>query len=341
MNEIKKLGFGFMRLPRNEENLIDIEQVKSMVDEFMAAGFNYFDTARVYRGSEIAIRQTLVERYPREKYFLATKNAAWRVETREEALEQFEKSLDRTGAGYFDYYLLHNLGDSRTKKFDDFKIWDFVKEKKSEGKVKHIGFSFHSTAEELEEILKNHPEMEFVQLQINYADWENPIIQSKKCYEVARKYNKPVIIMEPVKGGMLAKPPESVEKILKDADENSSCASWAIRFAANLEGVITVLSGMSSIEQVRDNISTMKNFSGLDENQTAAIKKARDEFLKIPIIPCTFCRYCTKVCPQNVDIPRSFEMMNRMTLYGDKKFATHRGGLLANMRDGKKSVLNI
>ncbi|MBR0204346.1 MAG: aldo/keto reductase, partial [Synergistaceae bacterium] len=252
--EIGKLGFGLMRLPHINEDKIDIEQVKLMVDEFLAAGFTYFDTAWAYPGSEEAIREALVERYPREKFQLATKNAAWiNCKTREEAIEQFNLSMQRTNAGYFDFYLLHNLGDSRTQVFDDFDLWNFFSQKKAEGKIKHLGFSFHSTPEQLEEILTKHPEAEFVQLQINYADWENPAIQSRACYEVARKHNKPVIIMEPVKGGSLATPPETVAKIFKDAEPDSSFASWAIRFAADLEGLITVLSGMSSIEQIIDN----------------------------------------------------------------------------------------
>lgn len=210
--EIRKLGFGLMRLPQ-KDGVIDVEETKAMVDAFMEAGFTYFDTAWAYAGSEDAIRQALVERYPREKFQLATKNAAWiNCKTREEAIAQFDTSLKQTGAGYFDFYLLHNLGESRTQFFDKFDMWSWIKEKKEEGLIRHMGFSFHSTPEELEEILNAHPEMEFVQLQINYADWENPAVQSRACYEVARKHGKPVVIMEPVKGGMLANPPEPVEK---------------------------------------------------------------------------------------------------------------------------------
>lgn len=189
---VKKLGFGLMRLPQ-KDGAIDIEQTKTMVDMFLNAGFNYFDTAWAYQGSEDAIRQALVERYPRDSYFLATKNAAWiNCKTREEAIDQFETSLRRTGAGYFDFYLLHNLGESRTHFFEDFDLWNWAFGKKREGLIKHVGFSFHSTPEELEAILTAHPEAEFVQLQINYADWDNPAIRSRECYEVARRHGKPV-----------------------------------------------------------------------------------------------------------------------------------------------------
>lgn len=320
---IKKLGFGLMRLPKNGED-IDIEQVKAMVDMFLADGFTYFDTAWAYAGSEDAIRKALVERYPREKFQLATKNAAWiNCKTREDAISQFETSLKQTGAGYFDFYLLHNLGQTRTKFFDDFNMWDFVQEKKEEGKIKHIGFSFHSTPEELEEILKNHPEMEFVQLQINYADWENPAIKSRECYEVAQKYNKPVIIMEPVKGGMLATPPESVKRVFEEADKNASFASWAIRFAAGLSGVVTVLSGMSNIEQMEDNLSFMKDFTALSESERETLGKAQKTLASIPLIPCTTCNYCSKVCPKNIGISGSFTAMNMLTLYNDLAGARH------------------
>lgn len=321
--EIKKLGFGLMRLPQ-KDGKIDIEQTKEMVDLFLEAGFTYFDTAWAYAGSEDAIREALVERYPRERYQLATKNAAWiGCKTREEAIAQFDTSLKRTGAGYFDFYLLHNLGESRTHYFDDFDLWSWVWEKKREGLVKHVGFSFHSTPEELETILTAHPEMEFVQLQINYADWENPAVQSRACYEVARKHGKPVIIMEPVKGGMLASPPASVTEILKRAEPDSSPASWAIRFAANLDGVITVLSGMSDLAQMRDNLSHMKDFTCLAKEELSTLSLAQEALRKIPLIPCTTCNYCAKVCPKNIGISGTFAALNCLTLYEDMARAKH------------------
>lgn len=336
--EIKKLGFGLMRLPQ-KDGAIDIEETKKMVDKFMEAGCTYFDTAWAYAGSEDAIRQALVERYPRESFQLATKNAAWiNCKTREDAIAQFETSLKQTGAGYFDNYLLHNLGEARTHYFDDFDMWEFVKEQKAAGKIKHIGFSFHSTPEELEPILKEHPEVEFVQLQINYADWENPSIQSRGVYEMARKYNVPVVVMEPLKGGLLANPPEAVANILKDADPDSSVPSWGIRFAANLEGVLVVLSGMSDMAQMEDNLSYMKDFDGLTAEQEAVIEKAREELNRIPLIPCTTCNYCAKVCPMDIGISGSFMAKNMVTLYGDVNYAKNQEGWLVGGHGRKQAV---
>jgi len=328
-HDIKKLGFGLMRLPQLADGKIDIEQTKQMVDMFLDAGFTYFDTAWAYGGSESAIRQALVERYPRERYQLATKLAAWiNCKTREEAIAQFETSLQNTGAGYFDFYLLHNLGETRTRYFDEFGLWDWAQEQKAKGLIKHLGFSFHSTPEELEEILQAHPEMEFVQLQINYGDWENAAIQSRRCYETARRFGKPVIVMEPVKGGMLANPPQSVRDILRAAEPDSSEASWAIRFAANLDGVITVLSGMSNVAQMADNLSFMKDFRGLTPSQQQTLSEAQKALQQIPLVPCTTCNYCAKVCPMEIGISGSFTALNYFTLYGDKDAAKQQLGWL-------------
>lgn len=334
MNDIKKLGFGLMRLPQ-KDGKIDIVQVKQMVDRFLAEGFTYFDTAWAYAGSEDAIRQALVERYPRDRFLLATKNAAWiDCKCREDAIKQFDISLRQTGAGYFDFYLLHNLGESRTHFFDDFDLWNWIQEKKRQGLIRHAGFSFHSTPEELDALLTAHPEMEFVQLQINYADWDNPAIQSRRCYEVARKHGKPVIVMEPVKGGMLATPPAPVEQILKASDPQASNASWAIRFAADLDGVVTVLSGMSSLEQMEDNLASMKRFSGLTTVQKQTIVQAQEALAEIPLIPCTNCNYCAKVCPKNIGISGSFTAMNYLTLYSSREMAVNQENWLVG-RHGK------
>ena len=334
MNDIKKLGFGLMRLPQ-KDGKIDIVQVKQMVDRFLAEGFTYFDTAWAYAGSEDAIRQALVERYPRDRFLLATKNAAWiDCKCREDAIKQFDISLRQTGAGYFDFYLLHNLGESRTHFFDDFDLWNWIQGKKRQGLIRHAGFSFHSTPEELDALLTAHPEMEFVQLQINYADWDNPAIQSRRCYEVARKHGKPVIVMEPVKGGMLATPPAPVEQILKASDPQASNASWAIRFAADLDGVVTVLSGMSSLEQMEDNLACMKRFSGLTTVQKQTIVQAQEALAEIPLIPCTNCNYCAKVCPKNIGISGSFTAMNYLTLYSSREMAVNQENWLVG-RHGK------
>lgn len=319
--DIKKLGFGLMRLPQKGDQ-IDIEQGKEMVDLFMKAGFTYFDTAWVYEGSEEAAKKILVDRYPRESYQLATKLSAWAgCKDREEAVSQFEQSLERTGAEYFDFYLLHNLGGQRTHFYDDFDLWSWVIEKKKEGKIKHIGLSTHGTAEELDDILTAHPEVEFVQLQINYVDWGDPVIRAGACYEVAKKHKVPVVIMEPVKGGLLAKPPQAVEAVLKENEPESSPASWAVRFAADLDNVITVLSGMSSVEQMKDNLETMKDFNGFDEEKRSVIAKAQEEFRKIPIVPCTTCNYCAKVCPAGIGISGSFTAINEYMQFGNLESA--------------------
>ena len=322
--QIKKLGFGLMRLPRLSDETIDLEQVKKMVDLFLSKGFTYFDTAWAYPGSEDAIRQ-------------AFKLAAWRVKTQDAALNQFATSLERTGAGYFDFYLLHNLGEMRTEFFERFNMWDFVFEKKREGLIKHVGFSFHSTPEELDEILNKHPEAEFVQLQINWADWENPAIQSRGCYEVARKHGKPIVIMEPIKGGMLANPPEEVKTVLQKANPDVSFASWAIRFAASLDGLITVLSGMSTLEQMENNVSYMENFQPLNDSEQATVDEARKVLASLPIIPCTTCNYCAKVCPQNIGISGSFTAHNVLSLYKNKKFAENQYHWLVALHNKKNA----
>lgn len=334
--EIGKFGFGLMRLPK-KDNVIDVEEVCEMVDAFIGAGFTYFDTAWAYEGSEEAIRKALVERYPRESYQLATKMAAWiKCKTREDAIAQFEASLERTGAGYFDYYLLHNLGEHKTHFFEDFDLWNWGLEMKEKGLIKHLGFSFHAGPEELEEILIAHPEAEFVQLQINYADWENAAIQSRAVYEVARKYNKPIIIMEPLKGGKLANAPEPVANIFKEADPEASCASWALRYAADLEGLITVLSGASSLEQMQDSLKWMKGFNGLSESERETIREAREALEAIPIVPCTCCNYCIKVCPMNIGVPGTFEAANIYYIYKDLEEARDRQLMFLVDRRGQK-----
>ena len=313
-----KLGFGLMRLPKQGDK-IDIEQTKKMVDMFMDAGLTYFDTAYVYDNgdSERAAKAALVDRYPRESFTLATKLCAWMGNHNEEkAKQQFYTSLERTGAGYFDYYLLHALQKSNYKLYDQYHIWDFVKEQKAKGLIKHWGFSFHSTPDILDEILTAHPDAEFVQLQINYADWENPDVTARENYEVARRHGKSIVVMEPVKGGSLANPPKTVQDILKAADRDASYASWAIRYAASLNGIITVLSGMSNIEQMEDNLSYMKDFQPLNAEEQAAIRKAQEELNSSKGIPCTACHYCTDGCPKKIPIPEIFAARNQQLIWG-------------------------
>ncbi|NEX01521.1 hypothetical protein SAMN04487829_1115 [Pseudobutyrivibrio sp. NOR37] len=318
-----KLGFGLMRLPKEKDNptKIDIERTKEMVDMFMKAGLTYFDTAFVYDGgeSEKAAKLALVDRYPRESYTLATKLASFAATDEASAKQELLTSLERTGAGYIDYYLLHALQDGNYKKYDEWHLWDYVKEMKEKGLIKHWGFSFHSTPERLDEILTAHPDAEFVQLQINYADWNNPDVQSRACYEVARKHGKSIVVMEPIKGGTLANPPKAVRDLLTSARPDLSVASWAIRFVASLDGIITVLSGMSTEEQMADNLSYMADFKPLSEDEKKVIKQAQDILDGIDSIPCTSCHYCTDGCPMQIPIPEIFSARNKQLIWEQKE----------------------
>lgn len=315
--EIFKLGFGLMRLPKNADGSISVEKTCKMVDDFMAAGGTYFDTAYVYDNgeSEKVAKLALVDRYPREKFTLTTKLCAWlQCHDEKSAKQQFYTSLERTGAGYFDFYLLHALQRSNYKKYDEYHIWDFVRELKAKGLVKHYGFSFHGDPELLEELLTLHPDVDFIQLQINYADWENPGVASRACYEIAKKHNMPIVVMEPVKGGALANPIEAVKKVFDDDSEKSgkkySYASWAIRFAASLDLIITVLSGMSNFEQMEDNLSYMRNFHPLSDDEKNLILQAQIALNEDKSIPCTSCHYCTDDCPKQIPIPEIFGVKN-------------------------------
>ena len=314
--DVFKLGFGLMRLPRLPDGTIDVEQTSKMVDMFIAAGGTYFDTAFVYEGSEEATRKALVDRYPRESYTLATKLNAWLMCTDEaSAKQQFYTSLERTNAGYFDYYLLHALQENNWIKYDQYHIWDFAKELKAKGLIKYYGFSFHAGPKLLDKLLTEHPDVDFIQLQINYADWDNPEVASRECWEVARRHGVSVTVMEPVKGGALADPVPAVKNIFKAADPNASCASWAIRFVASLDGIITVLSGMSNIEQMEDNLSYMRDFKPLSDSEQEVIKQAQKALQEVETIPCTACRYCVKGCPMSIEIPAIFKAENEILKY--------------------------
>jgi predicted aldo/keto reductase-like oxidoreductase len=318
---IAKLGFGLMRLPQEPMGVVDLKHFERMTDAFIESGFTYFDTAYGYINgeSEKSAKSAIVDRYPRDAFTLATKLPAWAGANSKQAAEQmFFTSLERTGAGYFDFYLLHNIGANRTAKFDEYDIWNFVRKQKEQGLIKHAGFSFHDDAKLLDDVLTKHPETEFVQLQINWADWESGGVQSRLCYETAwLKHRKPIVIMEPIKGGMLANPAPTVKAIFDAANPNASYASWAIRYAASLPGVITVLSGMSNLEQMNDNLSYMKSFKPLDDGERKTIESAQQALAALPGVPCTSCKYCVPGCPVSIGIPDVFDAMNREYIYGD------------------------
>ncbi len=336
--EIYKLGFGLMRLPKLENGRIDVEQTSRMVDAFLEAGGTYFDTAYVYDNgeSEETIRKALVERYPRDRYTLATKlNAAMQCHDEESAKREFDISLERTGAGYFDFYLLHALQRSNVDKYDNYHLWDYVKDLKAAGKIRHYGFSFHGDPDLLEELLNAHPDVEFVQLQINYADWENPGVASKRNLEICKAHGKPVIVMEPVKGGILADPIPSVKKILDDSGKGISYAGWALRFVASQDNILTVLSGMSSFEQMQDNLKCMKDFTGMTEEDYEIIHKAQKALDADQSIACTGCHYCTEGCPMSIPIPDIFTVINRKK--GSPEFRTLREYAIVTQGKGKAS----
>lgn len=318
-----KLGFGLMRLPRSKDdyNKIKMDRFQEMVDAFLEAGGTYFDTAYIYHGgySEQAFREAVVKRHPRNRYTITDKLPMFMIKNAEQMPAIFDEQLERCGVSYFDYYLLHSLGRESYATTQRIKAFEFISKKKEEGRIRHIGFSFHDSPEVLEQILSEHPEVEYVQLQINYLDWDDAIIQAKDCYEVAVKHGKQVIVMEPIKGGALADVPKEAEKAMKDYAPNLSVASWAVRFAASLENVCMVLSGMSNMEQLEDNISYMKNFKKFNSDEIDLVMNAAKIIRSNIAISCTACQYCVDTCPEKIAIPDYFNIYNNL-----KRFATQK-----------------
>lgn len=328
-----KLGFGMMRLPKLEDGSMDLAQIEQMVDRFLAAGFTYFDTAYVYDGgdSERVTGKALVERHPRDSYTIATKANAWHGSpTEEEVKRQFEVSRERLGVDYFDYYLLHAIQANNEQVYDDYGLWDWARGLKEKGLVRNWGFSFHSSPEHLDRLLTQHPDVDFIQLQVNYADWDQENVWSRRNIEVAEAHGVPYTIMEPVKGGTLATPPRKVREIFDAATSqvgpDASYASWAVRFAASQPGVITVLSGMSTLAQVEDNVSYMApgTFAPLDADELACVREAHHALDESEQIRCTACHYCCDGCPQGIPIPDFFSAMNYKLVFEDEGSARTR-----------------
>lgn len=323
---IAKLGFGCMRLPLldpADQQSIDLEQFKQMVDAFIEGGRTYFDTAFVYHegASEKALGEALVKRYPRNAYTVATKCLAWASPSAEEAKSNLGTSLERMGLDYVDFYLLHNAGGERTAKFDEYGMWDFARQKKEEGLIRNVGFSMHDGADALDALLDAHPDMDFVQLQVNYLDWDDPVIEARRCMEVAQKHDVPVVIMEPARGGRLVELPERVAEVLRQANPDASLASWAYRFCYNLPNVLTVLAGMSTLEQVRQNVADYRANRPFSPDEQQAFDQAAEILRGMASIPCTNCRYCVKDCPQNVAIPTILGLLNLELMTENRTFA--------------------
>ena len=318
MDKVKKnFGFGCMRLPMNGDQ-VDIAETTRMVDEFLAQGFNYFDTAHGYIGgkSELAMKECLTSRYPREAYSLTDKLTDSYFKTEADIRPFFESQLEACGVDYFDFYLMHAQNADNFKKFKACRAYETAFALKAEGRIRHVGLSFHDRAEVLDQILTEYPQIEVVQIQFNYLDYDDIAVQSRKCYEVCRKHGKPVLVMEPVKGGSLVNLPEEAKKVLDDL-HGGSPASYAIRFAAGFPGMMMVLSGMSNMEQMKDNLSYMRDFKPLNETELAAVNKVQEIFHKMNMIPCTACRYCVEGCPKQISIPDLFAIMNIKQLHHD------------------------
>ena len=333
---ISKFGFGCMRFDGRENNTIDIDNVSHMIDAFMASGGNYFDTAWAYPNSEAALGQALVARYPRDSFYIASKCVTWtHCESADDLERQLQESLVSLGTNYLDVYLMHNLGGKRTASFQKYDAWEFMRSVKARGLAKHIGFSAHCTPEELEGFLNDYPDAEVVQLQINYLDWDSPSFRERECVEVANKHGKPIIAMEPVKGGILADPPAAVREVLDAAFPGEPYAAAALKFAASAEGVVCTLSGMNTLQQVEENCQAFVDFEGLSAAQHEAVQKAQRIMAESGTVPCTGCDYCTKVCPQNIGISGALTALNYYINFGDPYKANYQLGFVVRFNGGK------
>lgn len=333
------LGFGCMRFDGRADDTVDIAQVSEMIDCYMEAGGNYFDTAWAYPNSEKTLRKALVERHPRDSYLIASKCITWSNCTCKEDLEaQLQETLATLGIDYLDVYLMHNLGGSRTASFEKYDAWEFVKGVKERGLAKHIGFSAHCTPEELEGFIAAYPEAEIIQLQANYSDWDSPDFRERECVKLAHAHGFPVIAMEPVKGGILADPPQAVKDILDEAMPDDSYATAALRFTASQPGIVVTLSGMSTLEQVQDNCRAFRDFKPLDDGELAAIDRARAALKEGGAVQCTSCDYCAKVCPLNIGISQSLAVLNHYINYGDAASAGYQMGFVVRFNAGKSMI---
>ena len=340
VSKMPKIGFGLMRLPETD-GVIDLDKVCKMVDAYLDAGFTYFDTAYVYHGgnSEKTVKEAIVKRHPRDSFTLATKLPAWNIHSLEDRDKIFEEQLDRCGVDYFDFYLLHSIEDGNN--YDTYVKYDCFNwgiQKREEGKIKHFGFSYHGTPGLLVEILDKHPEIEFVQIQLNYADWDNKIVHSGELYNILAERNIPIIVMEPCKGGRLANHDDECTEILKSVRPDKSIASWAFRFVGSLPGVTTILSGMTTQDQMEDNMNTFKDFEPFSDEERAAIDKVIEVMFRVEQVGCTACRYCVDGCPMSISIPDVISAINTKRKFpGDMRPQFFYNGLVSRDGNGKAS----
>ena len=340
LSKMPKIGFGLMRLPETN-GVIDLDKVCKMVDAYLDAGFNYFDTAYVYHGgnSEKTVKEAIIKRHPRDSFTIATKLPAWSIHSFEDRDKIFEEQMERCGVDYFDFYLLHSIEDGNN--YDTYVKYDCFNwgiQKRAEGKIRHFGFSYHGTPELLVKILDEHPEVEFVQIQLNYADWDNPLVHSGKLYQILSERNIPIIVMEPCKGGKLANHDDECTEILKSVRPDKSVASWAFRFVGSLPGVTTILSGMTTQDQMEDNMNTFKNFEPLSDEERAAIDKVVEAMFRVEQVGCTACRYCVDGCPMSISIPDVISAINTKRKFpGDMRPQFFYNGLVTRDGNGKAS----